>query len=156
MSEKSYSQIQRTKSFEPKPFNQTYKYTPRHDEKSIDNKQYNKTYEYPTKCDIKSYPQRQKINYDNPKQDNKSYSKHNNDNKTKQAQPRSVFKYKIERDESGNSRYVLEEPEHNPIKLINYREIVCVYPSNGVKYYKNVNIYNYNIYKPIIIKKIII
>ena len=143
MSEKSY-QIQKI-----------YKYTPIHYEKSIEHTQYNKTYEYPTKRDVKSnpqqqkdryvdaYTQRQKVNYDNPKQDKKSYPQRQNDKKTKQEQPRSVYKYKIERDESGNNRYVLEEPIDNPLKLINDCDIKCVYPSSGTKYYKNINIYKY-------------
>jgi hypothetical protein len=151
------------KSLESKPFNKSYKYTPRHNEKSIEHTQYNKTYKYPTKCDVKSYPQqqkdryvdaytqRQKINYDNPRQDDKSYyqQKTKSVKQEKQEKPRSVYKYKIERDESGNSRYVLEEPIDNPINLLNNREFVCIYPSSGAKYYKNINIYNYK-------KKIII
>jgi hypothetical protein len=98
-----------------------------------------------------SYPQRKVNNYDNPRQDYKSYHqpKAKQDNPTKQEKSRHVFKYKIERDELGNSRYVLEKPIDNPLKLINNHDIVCIYPSSGVKYYKNINIYNYK-------KKIII
>jgi len=105
----------------------TYKYPPKQNEKDTEHKPYNNSYKYP------------------PQQKNDSYD----DKKKKQEQPKSVYKYKIERDESGNSRYVLEEPISNPLKLINDYDIVCVYPSNGTKYYKNVNIYNYK-------KKIII
>ena len=94
-----------------------------------------------------------KNRYDNPKQkdryDNPKHKDKYNDRTTKQERPRDVFKYKIERDESGNSRYVLEEPIDNPLKLINNHDIVCIYPSSGAKYYKNINIYNYK-------KKIII
>lgn len=92
-------------------------------------------YEEPKKYD-KSYPQQQKGRY------NDSYHQQK-EKPAKQEKPRCVYKYKIERDESGINRYVLEEPINNPIKLINNYDIVCVYPSNGTKYYKNVNIYNY-------------
>jgi len=94
------------------------------------------------------YPQRKVNNYDNPRHDYKS-SQQQEAKPAKQEKSRRVFKYKIERDESGNSRYVLEEPVDNLLKIINYHDIVCIYPSNGAKYYKNVNIYNYK-------KKIII
>jgi hypothetical protein len=106
------------------------------------------------KYDDKSYPQRKadkyeepynqykKYNYDNPRQDYKSY--HQQKAKpVKQEKTRSVYKFKIERDESGNCKYVLEDPIVEPNLHVNYREFVCVYPSNGTKYYKNVNIYNY-------------
>ena len=110
--------------------------------------------------DIKSYPQRKEDKYGDPRQYDKSYhqqqkGRYNDSYHQQKAKPakqektRSVYKYKIERDESGNCRYVLEEPIDNPSLLVNYREFVCVYPSNGTKYYKNVNIYNYK-------KKIII
>lgn len=82
----------------------------------------------------------QKANkYDNSRQDYKSSQQQ----KAKQEKSRHVFKYKIERDESGNCRYILEEPVDNLLKIINNHDIVCIYPSNGVKYYKNINIYNY-------------
>jgi hypothetical protein len=94
-----------------------------------------------------------KDGYDNLKHkdgyDNLKHKDRYNDKSTKQTQPSNIFKYKIERDESGNCRYVLENQDYNPLNLINNREFVCIYPSNGTKYYKNVNIYNYK-------KKIII
>ncbi len=94
---------------------------------------------------VNPYSQRKEDKYGDPRHDYKSYHQE----KAKQEKSRRVFKYKTERDESGNSRYVLEEPIDNPLKLINNHDIVCIYPSNGAKYYKNINIYNYK-------KKIII
>ena len=94
------------------------------------------------------YPQQKANKYDNPRHDYKS-SQQQEAKPSTQEKSRRVFKYKTERDESGNSRYVLEEPVDNLLKIINYHDIVCIYPSNGAKYYKNVNIYNYK-------KKIII
>jgi hypothetical protein len=141
MNDKAYSKFQYPKqkyhyfpnddkSYQTKSSDKSYTYTPQQNDK-YDNPYYN-TSKYPSKQDDKSYHQQQK-----------------NDKSTKQAQPRSVYKYKIERDKSGNCSYVLEEPIHNPIKVINNYEIKCIYPNNGTKYYKNVNIYNYK-------KKIII
>jgi hypothetical protein len=137
MSEKSFSPIDLSKS---KLHNQQKK------DKYTEHKSYNHKYTQYYKNNYDDpYNQRQKINYDNPRQDDKSYHQQ----KAKQAQTMSVYKYKIERDKSGNCSYVLEEPVHNPIKVINDYEIKCVYPNNGTKYYKNINIYNYK-------KKIII
>jgi hypothetical protein len=113
---------------------QIYTYTPQK-ENNYDNPI--QTYRYK-----ESYTQHKKYNYDNLRQDDKSYYQQKTKSE-KQEKPRSIYKYKIERDESGINRYVLEEPINNPIKLINNYDIVCVYPSNGTKYYKNVNIYNY-------------
>ncbi len=105
---------------------------------------------YQTKSSDKSYTKSQQSSAYTFRSDVKSsHSQQKNDKTTKQAQPRSVYKYKIERDKSGNCSYVLEEPIHNPIKVINNYEIKCIYPNSGTKYYKNVNIYNYK-------KKIII
>lgn len=152
-----YSQI---KLSEQDQYYQTSKYTQRHNDNSAEHKPHNHSYKYPTKREDKIYPlqqkyiydepytQRQKFNYDNPRQDDKSYyQQQKNDNTTKQTQQRNIYKYKIERDESGNCSYVLEEPEYNLFNLINNSEIVCVYPNNGTKYYKNINIYNYKTYK---------
>lgn len=119
----TYSQMQRSDSSEHKPYNHSYKYPTKQDVKSVEHKSYDHSYKYP--------PQQK------------------NDRSTKQDQSSNIFKYKIERDESGNYRYVLENQDYNPLKIINDWEIKCVYPSNGTKYYKNVNIYNYK-------KKIII
>ena len=127
------------------------KYTQRWENKPEEKKQKSNTHE----------PNHKKNNYDNQytsQQYNNSYSRQNdkpynhskkNDKSTKQTQRSNIYKYKIERDESGNCRYVLENQDYNPLNLINNREFVCIYPSNGTKYYKNVNIYNYK-------KKIII
>jgi hypothetical protein len=135
------------KSYQTKSFDKSYTYS---------QEQKNNPYKYPTKREDKTYSlqqkymyddpytQRQKFNHDNPRYDDKSYHQQQKNAKTtKQAQPRNIYKYKIERDESGNCSYVLEEPVHNPLNLINNSEIVCIYPNNGTKYYKNVNIYNY-------------
>jgi NAD-dependent dihydropyrimidine dehydrogenase PreA subunit len=121
MNDKTYSKFEYKKSYQTKSSDKSYNYTPQQKAKH-DNSCYNTS----------KYPQQQK-----------------NDKSTKQEKPRSVYKYKIERDKSGNCSYVLEEPEQNSLKFINDYEIKCVYPNNGTKYYKNVNIYNYK-------KKIII
>ena len=124
-----YSQEKRNNSSEKNQYYQTSKYTAKHDNKNAENSLYNHSYKYPTKQDDKIYPQRHKV-------------------KTSvQTQPSNIYKYKIERDESGNCNYVLEEPEHNPFNLINNCEIKCVYPMDMTGYYKNVNIYNYKTYK---------
>ena len=117
----TYSQMHRSNSSDHKPYGHSYKYPTKQDAKSVEHKSYDHSYKYP--------PQQK------------------NDRTTKQTQSSNIFKYKIERDESGNCRYVLENPDYNPLKVINNYDIVCVYPSNGTKYYKNVNIYNYNTYK---------
>ena len=105
------------KSYLTKSSDKSYKYPTKQDDKSVEHKPYNHSYKYP--------PQQK------------------NDRTTKQTQSSNIFKYKIERDESGNCRYVLENPDYHPLKVINNYDIVCIYPSNGTKYYKNVNIYNY-------------
>jgi hypothetical protein len=137
------------------------KYTQRWENKPEEKKQKSNTYEPNHKKNNydNPYTSRQKNNYDNqynPQQYKNSYSRQDdksyNQQKAKpvkQAQTRSIYKYKIEQDKSGNCSYVLEEPVHNPIKQINNYEIKCVYPINMTNYYKNVNIYNYK-------KKIII
>ena len=149
------------KSVEQKPYNRSNKY-PQQQKDRYDDKSYHQQ-----KKDIyvDSYTQQQKFNYDNPRHDDKSYPRHDDksypkhDDKSyhrqktatpaKQTRPRSIYKYKIDIDKSGNRSYVLEEPDNNPIKSINNYEIKCIYPNNGTKYYKNINIYNYK-------KKIII
>jgi hypothetical protein len=149
-------------------------YTPRWDDKSAEHKPYNQSHKYnqcqknnydntyTSKCNDNLYTTQHK----EPPNNTYTFSKQKgklteyksnytypqqkiNDNTIKQVQPRNIYKYKIERDKSGNCSYVLEEPLHNPIKLINNYEIKCVYPINMNNYYKNVNIYNYK-------KKIII
>ena len=120
-------------------------------EKLYQSKSSNKLYPQQQKDKyVDSYTQRQKFNYDNPIHDDKSYNQRQKTTlPAKQEPQRSVYKYKIDIDKSGNRSYVLEEPDHNPIKIINDYEIKCIYPNNGTKYYKNINIYNYK-------KKIII
>jgi hypothetical protein len=160
MNEKAYSKFEYPKLKKNHYFpNDDKSYQTKSSDKSYQTKSSDKSYQtkssdksYQTKSSDESYkytPQ-QKAKYDNPYYNTSKYpQEQKNDKSTKQEKPRSVYKYKIEHDKSGNCSYVLEEPVHNPIKVINDYEIKCIYPNNGTKYYKNVNIYNYK-------KKIII